>query len=168
MNNYNNVKLEKKAISNKNGKTKLFLSDSSGHHRIFPSEKTRNDFVEVEMVRINDYLKNNERAKDVSFIKIDVEGAELQVLQGLSNILEKNKKLTIMIEFIPSHLKEFGSEPKDVLDILIQHDFKIHLVNYENQKLERIKNIEYFLKKLQTYQMKNLVPPGNNLICIKN
>ena len=55
----------------------------------------------------------------VDFLKIDVEGYELAVLQGATQTLQKTKK--IYIEFIPLHLKRAGTNPTDVVDILKNH-----------------------------------------------
>jgi len=39
--------------------------------------------------------------KDVSFIKIDTDGFELEILKGAKKLLSKNKKCTVISEFIP-------------------------------------------------------------------
>jgi len=74
INGYKNVELVQKAVSNKNGKIKLYLSEeNSGDHRIYNSHDGRK-FIEVEAIRLDDYFKNYNGAID--FIKMDIQGAE--------------------------------------------------------------------------------------------
>lgn len=168
INNYQNVILQNSAISNNNGKTKLYLSqEQSGTHRIFPSDMCSNNYVEVEMIRLDDYFKNNVLAEKISFVKIDVEGAELGVLEGMKSLLELNKKLEILIEFIPPYIKEFGANPIDILILLENYNFKIHLVNYKTQKIEEVLDKNILLKKYDGYR-KGDYPVVINLLCIKS
>lgn len=52
----------------------------------------------------------------IDFLKIDVEGYELEVLNGAAATLKKTECL--YIEFIPSQLVRAGSKPQEVLAIL--------------------------------------------------
>jgi len=64
----------------------------------------------------------------IDFLKIDVEGYELEVLKGATETLRKTN--TLFIEFIPSQLERCGSKPQDVIDILTTH-FTIHTLRDE-------------------------------------
>lgn len=55
----------------------------------------------------------------IDFLKIDVEGYELEVLKGATVTLDKTKVL--YIEFIPTQLERAGAKPEDVLRILREH-----------------------------------------------
>jgi hypothetical protein len=52
----------------------------------------------VNVIVLNEYFKNN---INIDFIKIDVEGAEILVLNGMKNIISNNMNLKIMIEYSP-------------------------------------------------------------------
>jgi FkbM family methyltransferase len=54
-------------------------------------------YVEVDAMTLDSILEEN-RVDNVSWIKIDVEGAELEVLKGSVNTLAKNKGLVLLIE----------------------------------------------------------------------
>jgi len=74
INGYRNVILAQKAVSNKTGKIRLYLSEvNKGDHRIYDSHDGRKS-IEIETIRLDDYFKNyNVR---IDFIKMDVQGAE--------------------------------------------------------------------------------------------
>ena len=91
MNGYRNITLVEKAVSNRNGKNKLYISENStGIHRIYDTRDGRK-FIEIESIRLDDYFKSyNGR---IDWIKIDIEGAEWAAIQGMPLLLEKNKNL---------------------------------------------------------------------------
>lgn len=89
-NGYENVILEQKAISNKNGKVKLYLGeDNKASHTIFDTHDNRQS-IEIEAIRLDDYFKNYDGGID--FIKMDIEGAEGYAIQGMALLLRKTKK----------------------------------------------------------------------------
>ncbi|MFQ5977033.1 MAG: FkbM family methyltransferase [Candidatus Heimdallarchaeota archaeon] len=161
INDFHNVILEQKAISNKTGKIQLFMSEvHSAMHRIYKSSIFK-DFhlsIEIEAIRLDDYFNSNERKID--FIKIDVEGAELSVLQGMESILQKNDQMKLMIEYAPLSFVDFGFKPIKLLELLRKTGFKLFDVS-EREKRIKPTNIS---KLIETYSP----APGNitNLLCL--
>ena len=52
-------------------------------------------FVEVDANTLDNLLRQNGvKAEDVNWVKIDVEGAELEVLKGATNVLSRSKNIT--------------------------------------------------------------------------
>jgi len=134
INGYRNVLVVEKAVSNKTGKLKLYLSEEdSADYRIYNSHDDRRS-IEIEAIRLDDYFWDYDGKID--FIKIDINGAEGEALQGMSNLLKKNKNAKILTAFWPIGLKSFGIEPEEYLKLLIEYGFKLHLIN-EN-KIEPI------------------------------
>ena len=58
------------------------------------------------MVSIDSFLES--KPGPVSFVKIDVQGYELAVCQGMQNTLRKNLDITIVLEYTPSAMRELG------------------------------------------------------------
>lgn len=56
---------------------------------------------------------------EISFLKVDVEGYELEVLKGASNALLKTK--TIYIEFCTDNFKSLKVNPAEIITILNRH-----------------------------------------------
>ena len=156
INNYQNVVLEKKGVSDRNGINKFFLSSkNTGMHSL---QKIRDDVkeVKIDVIKLDDYFSALDLAEKISLIKIDVEGAEFQVLKGMKTIL-KNKNLKLLIEFIPEHLKKHGTNPGDVLKILEDNNFKIYQINENTKELE-LKEIDDILDNSEI---------GRNIYCKK-
>jgi len=151
LNNYNNVSAAQKAVSDKNGKTKLYIcSYDTGHHTInqyggieaykpdFVDEKK--DFVEIETVTLDDFLED--KGKSVDVIKMDVEGAEALALSGMDRILRENENLKMFVEFFPLLIKEMGSSPKEFVNKLLKdYRFSISIIpdDYDASKGEFIR-----------------------------
>ncbi len=74
------------ALSNYHGMAKLYLSKDSVQHSL---RSTKGKYIEVE-VKTLDWLLSELKLSKVNFIKIDVEGAELDVLKGAEKTLEEN------------------------------------------------------------------------------
>lgn len=86
-----NIKLIQQGLSDKN---EVLLFNASGvTARIVDDEENATDKIKV----MN--LDSFEECKDVSFIKMDIEGAEWDALQGAKKLIVRNKpKLTIAID----------------------------------------------------------------------
>jgi len=88
----------------------------------------------VKTITLNEFFKENYSKPDV--IKIDVEGSEMDVLNGMDKILDRKKKLTMFIEIHPGYLKnKFQSSSKEVIDKLLEKGFNIFQIkNFRGKK----------------------------------
>ena len=72
--------------------------------------------IKVKLKKLDDVIPSD---IDIDFIKIDVEGAELGVLQGAKNILLKNKPL-IIFEFGLGASDFYNTKPVDIFNFLVE------------------------------------------------
>jgi FkbM family methyltransferase len=86
--------------------------------------------VEVPVHRLDDLVDGR-----VDAIKIDVEGAELEVLEGAGRILAENPGLTLCVEWNPMWLRRAGHSPLHLLDALSDRGFAPTLVADESRHL---------------------------------
>jgi FkbM family methyltransferase len=170
VNHYENIKLENKAILTKDTESKFFSRDDgfAGLRFIANPDKPVNYLdtykhstpIEVSSVDLDEYLKKLNIIEKISFIKIDVDGPELFVLQS-SQLLLKNKNLKILIEWDKASAKWSGCDPSAILDILIDNNFKIFYPNYKENKFFQISKDELLEKP-------DILDETINLLCVKD
>jgi len=132
-NGYKNVVLVQKAVSNKTGPARLYLSpETPADHRIFDSGDGRQS-VAIETVRLDDYFKNYNGKID--FIKMDAQGSEGGIIQGMPNLFKKNHNVKIAMEFSPGALQKSGTAPEDCLNLLTGLGFKLFEIAEQEKKI---------------------------------
>ncbi len=93
-----------------------------------------------------DSIFSNENVKEINFIKIDVEGAELEVIQGFKATLQQFHPVIIM-EILPVYSleNENGKMRKQRQDMLLslmnELDYKMFLIHEKTAQLEMINDI---------------------------
>jgi FkbM family methyltransferase len=169
VNNYENVKLEKKAILKDDGSSTFFsLSDGAGLHFVANSDEFINESnsfkqkipKEVSTVNLDKYLEDLDILKKISFMKIDVDGPELLVLQS-SELLLQNSDLKILIEWDVSSSKRCKCNPETLIDILLKNNFKIFYPDYKRNRFFQV-------SKNELLTMPTNVNETINLICVKD
>jgi FkbM family methyltransferase len=124
------------AVSDRQGSQMLFLGATSGHHSLYqlqPAILPVPPPVEVALVRLDDVLRG---AAHVDLIKIDVEGAELDVLSGAGLTISNNKDIGLIVEFGFSHLKRSGQLTQDWLGAFERFGLDVGVINSETGVLE--------------------------------
>jgi FkbM family methyltransferase len=113
-----NVTVSNFALSNTTGHKTLFTCPTdNGMHRLYNSkwceggEKIR---VPVSMV---DIIFQDLQHK-INFVKIDVEGYEYNVINGMMKILSQYKPI-IMMEWHPPTIIEAGADPREFYNLMI-------------------------------------------------
>jgi len=158
VNGYNNIILINKAVSNNTGKKKFLVTDN-GQHRIVKNGST-NTNIEVEIISLDDFFKDFDQKID--FIKIDAEGSEYFILEGMKKILKENDHLKIMTELNPTFLREIGIEPIEYAKKLVKNGFKL----YDARKIPG-KIIPTNIDKLKERIKELAVKESTDLFCIK-
>jgi FkbM family methyltransferase len=99
-------------------------------------------FVEVNAATLDNLLlqQNGIGQEQVNWIKVDVEGAEFEVLKGATNVLSKSKDIVLLIEV--HNLDDGTNYYKDIIDFLSFYDFKIEL-----EKVNKIGEKHIILRK---------------------
>lgn len=64
----------------------------------------------------------------VDVVKIDVEGAEVQVVRGMRRTLQASPDVTVMLEWSPGQLQMVGSSPAELVELLGGLGFRFRLV----------------------------------------
>ena len=141
LNNFTNVTVIEKAVSRTTGSGKLCLTEYCGSHTLAsdeqklidnPSQQLEAELptflqvkerVTVNTVSIDDLLRDN-KIKPPTLIKIDVEGAEIEVLEGMSQTLKKWQPIVIY-EVDDENQDGLLKKRKQVDDFLLSYGYKI-------------------------------------------
>jgi len=162
-NNYKNVIIVPKAVSNVNDKCTLYVGQKTfGQNRIYKPEKTDTQkFVptDSETIRLDDFFKANNLLDKISFIKMDIEGSEFLALSGMKEILKLNKNIKIFTEVETSYLEDAGSSYDQFMDVLTENNFTFSLADNRNE----------VLIKVDRSQLKKILSSGDsvNILCVK-
>lgn len=98
----------------------------------FMKPETRKQAINVSVRRLDNYIKEH-NLKNITFIKIDVEGFEFSVLKGLKDFLTETKqKPTILCENNPRVCPLLGYNLKELFDYM--KGFGYMSYNYLNYK----------------------------------
>ncbi|WP_082769709.1 FkbM family methyltransferase [Caulobacter sp. CCH9-E1] len=120
------VEVRDQAVGEKAGRLTFHVSDIIGHSSLYAlpeAEEART--VEVEVVRLDDVAPRQR----LDVVKIDVEGAELDVLAGMKGVIAKNPDLAILAEFGPEHLTRVGQTPAQWFKAFADAGFKPYLID---------------------------------------
>ncbi len=121
---------EKIAVGAENGVVS-FTTGFDGENHI-AANKEDNTFS-VLVIKLDTYLEN--KAIDhIAYLKIDVEGFELAVLHGCSEMLKKKRIDIIQLE-INSTLKNSGATAIEIVDFLKSHSYNLCKYNVEKNCL---------------------------------
>src|SRR5262245_35477031 len=131
------TEIHQAAVSNAAGRQQLFIGATSGHHSLFALEPSPNNAqgpVEVPLVRLDSVIAAGQR---IDLMKIDAEGAELEVIEGAVSLIADNPEIALIVEFGPSHLRRTGRTPSQWLDSFNQLGLYYRVINNESGALEK-------------------------------
>lgn len=115
LNNLRNIIVHPRAAGDRGGL--LPVQDSMGSFMVLPSDQDPRMSTKVEVVRLDD---DYDHSKKVDFLKIDVDGAELEVMLGAQRILSDRPFINLEL-----HNFLFDDPAKTVSKIVeIFHDLK--------------------------------------------
>lgn len=135
INGYKNVTVVRKAVSNETGESSLFLSQKGfGQHSLYDSAGSGGT-ITVDAVSLDDFFEGEGYPIDI--IKIDIEGAEMAALLGMSRVLRKNENVKLFIELSPVGFQRTGFSPREFWDKLMEYNFNfVYLINEPKRRIE--------------------------------
>jgi len=148
-----NIDLHNVAVSNRCGTTEFNVSQNSDYSGLIPT-KSALEFGPSQPIKLETDTLDNLIPNDlpVDFVKIDVEGAELWVLEGAKELLKRCKPI-VVFEF-ESHANDYEVRPEAVFDFLASVNMNIWTTEYylaDKLPLSRSEFISFFEKEYETY-----------------
>ena len=115
------------AAYSKQTKLKLYLPVEESGFSIYNTIMVNRAKPEEKFIEVNantlDYLLQQNGIRDANWIKIDVEGAEFEVLKGAHNILSNSKDIAILIEV--HNLSKDTNLYRPIIEFLNLYNFKM-------------------------------------------
>ena len=126
------IHLHQLAVTDRSGKARLSIFQrDSGHNTLFNDGKADNE-IEVATTSLDEILAMQEQ---VDIVKIDAEGAEPLIVRGMRQVIQRNPKIRIVLEFAPVHLLRAGGSPMGLLDDIASLGFDIRRIDDVNGDL---------------------------------
>lgn len=121
-------------LSNCDRIANIFCSATNfGDHRIYDDGSERSS-KPISLINGSDYLRP--KVDQIDLLKIDTQGAECQVIEGLLPLLQANSaKLCMIIEFWPFGLRRAGGSAHTLLDMLTLLELPIQIIDHINHQL---------------------------------
>jgi FkbM family methyltransferase len=127
LNNFNNVVTNHLALSNENGTA--FIVNPGEDSRISTNTDTapKEGKMEIKLIKFDDYIKENPEER-IDMIKIDCEGAEMNILQGMTGVISKYQP-EFLIEIHRQKIKLFGETESNLYEFMANMGYKAETVN---------------------------------------
>jgi FkbM family methyltransferase len=125
----NSVQIVPIALADRRGTATFSAEGSSPNNQIGASDVTK-PTVEIQ-VHSGDEALVEFALPTPNVIKIDVEGYELEVIEGLSQVLSSKQLRSVFVEvhFALLHNRKLDRAPAAILQTLRQHGFQVHWVD---------------------------------------
>ncbi len=130
----------------------IFEGEPTGHASLASKSKNTTGF-RCETVRLDEYLLNS-GVSNVDFIKVDVEGAELNLLKGSGTMLGQAVPPVIVMEMAIGQSRHFGYVPNDLIEFIRSRaDYDFFQMDEIGRRLEPIDRLADD-------------DPGANVLCV--
>jgi FkbM family methyltransferase len=126
LNRCENVAVQELALGNEEKETSLYVAEelTTGCNSLRPPIVLGGTSpMRVEVMRLDNWLQK-QKISHVDFIKLDVEGGELDVLKGAHELLERRPRPVILTEVQDIRTEPWGYPAKEIIEHMSQKGFK--------------------------------------------
>ncbi|HKV24256.1 MAG TPA: FkbM family methyltransferase [Candidatus Acidoferrum sp.] len=115
------VNLYQSAVGRQEGTLEFWHNkEHSADHRVateqFKDARTIDENITRVAVTTVDRFVASRNLQNIAFIKIDVQGYEPAVCEGMQETLEKFPKAVVAFEYAPESIRELGLDPRSLLE----------------------------------------------------
>ncbi|MFZ8847856.1 MAG: FkbM family methyltransferase [Minisyncoccia bacterium] len=147
--NYKNVFLNNLAVSDKKGKTGIYLGPTTIVEEMKKKYPKSCEEVEIETITLDEYIKTHSKP---TIIKMDIEGAEFLAIKGGYEFFKNNSPI-ILMEVLGDEFLEIS---KKAVELLVELGYAPYQISLEGEiskvsldfvyKLKGIINLVFFKK----------------------
>lgn len=152
LNNVNNIKCYKLAAGNENKVSKINVS-RKGNISSFSREHNIKRREICNMVKIDTFLEDK---KCPNFVRMDVEGFEWAIIEGMKNTLTRDKLTDLLIELHPQFMS--NNNIKKMFKILKKSGFKnvIIIIDFDSAMLDSKRELRTSVKIINKLRNKEI------------
>lgn len=133
LNNFPQIVSVNKAMGNTNSQMNVHVDKQTQNPGAFSLFEHGVKNTIIECVKGDDYLREN-NTKKVDFIKLDVEGFELEVLKGLAETIKQSNPI-IIFEYDYNYQSKVNDDPRAILHFLKTFSYNFFIIDgYGNLK----------------------------------
>ena len=117
-----NVEIIEKAATDRNG-TAPFIRDPGGAEGWVANEERGPNRITVQTTTLDHFFRS-EGWPSIDMAKMDVEGSEKSVLEGMRGVIERNPRMLLIMEFNRATLERAGSNPAALAKLLAELGYR--------------------------------------------
>jgi FkbM family methyltransferase len=130
------------AVGKEDGSLEFWHNEEhSADHRVvteqFKTSRPAGERVTTVAVTSVDNFVAARNLQNVCFIKIDVQGYELAVCEGMGKTIARFPEMCIAFEYAPDGMRELGFEPSALLDFFRKAGYQLHILTRAATTLAR-------------------------------
>jgi FkbM family methyltransferase len=134
------VEIFNMAVGNADGTLEFWHNEAhSADHRVvtdkFKASRPAGEEITTVAVTSVDNFVAERNLLNISFIKIDVQGYELAVCEGMRKTLERFPSVPIAFEYAPDGMRELGFAPEALLDFFRSAGYQLYILTRSGTKL---------------------------------
>jgi FkbM family methyltransferase len=129
LNNIQNVQLHREAVSNIEGTLHLFLSKTAnaGTHSTLYNERTvTEESIQIPATTLDAFARATNLPR-LDLIKVDVEGAEFEVIQGADSVL-RTYRPRVILELCDRLQIERGLSSRQIKEFMVERDYSAYTI----------------------------------------
>lgn len=158
LNGYSQIETINRAVSSSEGGASLFLTAlDTGRHSLYDHDLPGHNVVEIQTTTLDRFLEDHDWPS-IGMLKIDVEGSEFDVFQGMKQMLERSCPSFIVVEYNPILVKKTGGDVLEFLNLPESWGFQVEVIDEANGLIPlkpygRLAFAENMLKKEETVNL---------------
>ena len=133
------VELIQSAVGSKNGSVDLLIKEEShADHQVLIGknlETLRGDekVITTSVVTIDSFAREHQILDSIGFVKVDVQGYELPVCLGMTEVLTRNPGVSVVLEYAPFSLEQLGFRAGELLEFMQARGFVPYLLDQSGE-----------------------------------
>jgi FkbM family methyltransferase len=123
LNNFKNIKLNCFGLSNEEKEVDIYIVDESNLGKTSTFSQNKGEKRErIKLTTLDKYCAEN-NIEEIDFIKVDIEGSELDFIKGAENMISKSKNLKMLVEINECTYKAY-STPEGLYKYIMSFGFR--------------------------------------------